>query len=43
MWVGGDGYPLQIRVTGNLNGQASTTTIRYSRINDPTIRIDPPQ
>lgn len=43
MWVGGDGYPLQIRVDGNLNGQASTTTIRYSRINDPTIRIDPPQ
>jgi hypothetical protein len=43
MWIGSNGYPLQIRVDGNLNGQTSTTTIRYSRINDPTIRIDPPQ
>lgn len=43
MWIGGNGYPLQIRVDGKLQGQASTTTIRYSRFNDPTIRVDPPK
>ena len=43
MWLDGDGYPLQIRVDQTVNAQANTTTIRYSRINDPTIRIDPPQ
>lgn len=43
MWLDGNGYPLQIRVDQTVNAQANTTTIRYSRINDPTIRIDPPQ
>ena len=43
MWLGEDGYPLQIRVDGTVNAQASTTTIRYSRINDPTLQIDPPR
>lgn len=43
MWIGGNGYPLQIVVTGRAMGRASTTTIRYSRFNDPTIRVDPPQ
>ena len=42
MWIGDAGYPLQIRVEGKA-GQAFTNTTRYSRINDPTIRIDPPQ
>lgn len=43
MWVGSDGYPLQIRVDSNVQGKPVTTTIRYSRFNDPTIRIEPPQ
>ena len=37
MWVGSDGYPLQIRVDSNVQGKPVTTTIRYSRFNDPTI------
>lgn len=41
MWIGADGYPLQIEVSGG-KGKAATTTMRYSRYNDPTIRIDPP-
>lgn len=43
MWVGGNGYPLQIQVDGKAAGQSGTTTLRYSRFNDPTIRIDPPK
>ena len=42
MWIGDAGYPLQIHVEGKA-GKAFTSTTRYSRINDPTIRIDPPQ
>jgi hypothetical protein len=43
IWVGADGYPLRIEVSGDDGGQATRTTIRYSRFNDPSIRIDPPQ
>lgn len=43
MWVGSDGYPLQIRVDSNAQGKPVTTTIRYSRFNDPTIKVEPPQ
>lgn len=43
IWVGADGYPLRIEVKGDASGKATQTTIRYSRFNDPTIRIDPPQ
>lgn len=43
IWVNGDGYPLKIQVTGEGSSQAALMTIRYSRFNDPTIRIDPPQ
>lgn len=42
IWVGADGYPLKIEVAGEASGQVARTTIRYSRFNDPTIRIDPP-
>ena len=42
IWVNGDGYPLKIDITGK-GSQASHMTIRYSRFNDPAIRIDPPQ
>lgn len=43
MWVGADGYPLRIEVQGEAGGQVARTTIRYSRFNDPAIRIEPPQ
>jgi outer membrane lipoprotein-sorting protein len=43
MWVGSDGYPLQIQVSSSVQGKPVTTTIRYSRFNDPTIKVDPPQ
>lgn len=39
IWVNGDGYPLKIDVSS----QDTRTTIRYSRFNDPSIRVDPPQ
>lgn len=43
MWVGADGYPLQIQATSSAQGKTATTTIRYSRFNDPSIRIAPPK
>ena len=43
MWVGDEGVPVQIRVSSDMQGKATNTTIRYSRINDPTIKVDPPQ
>jgi hypothetical protein len=43
IWVGADGYPLRIEVNGEDRGQVARTTISYSRFNDPSIRIDPPQ
>lgn len=43
LWIGGDGYPLQIVSNAEVQGQPVTTTIRYSRFNDPTLRVDPPQ
>ncbi len=42
VWVGADGWPLQLQVSGMSNGQSITTTIRYSRYDDPDIRIDAP-
>jgi hypothetical protein len=43
MWIGDDDLPLQIRVSGSAQGHASTSTIRYSRFDDPSLKIDPPQ
>jgi hypothetical protein len=43
MWIGNDDLPLQIRVSGSAQGRATTTTIRYSRFDDPSLKIDPPQ
>ena len=43
MWVGSDGYPLQIQVSSSVQDKPVTTTIRYSRFNDPAIRVDPPE
>jgi hypothetical protein len=39
IWVNGDGYPLRIEVVGQ---QAARVSIRYSRFNDPAIRVDAP-
>lgn len=39
LWVGADGYPLQVVSTGAAGGRSITTTIRYSRFNDPSIVI----
>ena len=43
MWIGDDGLPLQIQHTGSANGKTVDMTIRYTRYNDPSIKIDPPQ
>jgi len=42
IWVGGDGYPIKIETSGSAGGRTSTVTIRYSRLNDPKIKIDVP-
>ena len=42
--VGGRGRlsACKIEVTGDAGGQVTRTTIRYSRFNDPTIKVEPP-
>ncbi len=43
MWIGASGFPVRIDTQGKGTGPASaTTTLRYSRFNDPTIRIAAP-
>ena len=42
LWIGPDGLPLQMRMNTDINGAAATMTMRYSRINDPTLSIDAP-
>lgn len=42
VWVGASGYPLKVDVDGKSGGKAYTASLRYSRFNDPTIRIDAP-
>lgn len=43
LWIGADGLPLQMQISGDASGQAVTTTVRYSRINDPGIAIEAPK
>jgi len=43
MWIGPDNLPLQVRVVSTAGGEAATSTLRYSRFNDPSIEITPPQ
>lgn len=38
LWVGADGLPLQMRV----DGEGGPATMRYSRINDPSVVINAP-
>lgn len=40
LWVGNDGYPVQILTRGVAG--AAATLIRYSRFNDPAIDVEPP-
>ena len=42
MWIGSDGLPLQVRMNTDIDGGPATMTMRYSRINDPTLSIDAP-
>jgi hypothetical protein len=42
VWIDAAGLPIQAIVEGEAEGHATTTTIRYSRFNDPEIRIEPP-
>lgn len=44
LWIGDkSGLPLQIESQGSFMGHASTTRIRYTDYNDPSIRIEAPQ
>jgi hypothetical protein len=42
MWIGADGYPRRIQAIARGQGKATTTTLDYSRFNDPGIRITAP-
>lgn len=42
MWINGDDLPVRIQVRNLMHGKM-TSTISYSRFDDPSIRIDPPQ
>lgn len=42
LWLDDAGLPLQAEVRNDVGGRAVTTTIRYSRLDDPAIRIEPP-
>lgn len=42
-WIGAHGYPLQVKTTlTTAKNKSYTSTVRYSRHNDPGLRIDPP-
>lgn len=42
MWIGADGYPRMIETSSQVQGRPVTTTLRYSRFDDPTIAIPAP-
>lgn len=41
-WIGGDGLPRQIQRDGFNKQQPYRITLRYSRLNDPTLQVPPP-
>lgn len=43
MWINHDDLPIQIQVPNLIKGKSMTSTTRYSRFDDPTITVDPPQ
>jgi len=42
LWLDEAGLPLQAEVRNDVGGRMVTTTIRYSRLDDPAIRVEPP-
>lgn len=42
MWINRDGLPVRIQVGSLVQGKQVTSTIDYSRFDDPAIAIDPP-
>ncbi|WP_454832345.1 hypothetical protein [Pseudoxanthomonas wuyuanensis] len=42
-WIGADGLPLQLRHSGQGEGGPYVMTLRYSRYNDPGIRVVAPE
>lgn len=43
MWIGDDDLPLQIRHSSIAEGKRMNATIRYSRYDDSSIKVEPPQ
>ncbi|WP_156899826.1 hypothetical protein [Luteimonas mephitis] len=43
LWVGSDGFPIQMQVPASAKGQGTDTWMRYSRFNDPSIVIAAPK
>ena len=41
-WIGDNGLPLQLQHTGESQGKPYSMILRYSRLDDPAIRIDVP-
>lgn len=41
-WVNADGYPVQSVNIADVNGKQYTSTLKYSRFNDPSIKIPVP-
>jgi hypothetical protein len=42
-WIGADGLPLQLRHSGQSEDSPYVMTLRYSRYNDPAIRVAMPE
>jgi hypothetical protein len=43
MWINGDDLPVRIQVEMPVKGKTMTSRIDYSRFDDPTIKVNPPQ
>lgn len=42
IWVDTDGNPVARRITGTIDGRQFRSEVRYSRLNDSSLRIEPP-
>ena len=43
LWIGDDDLPLELEARGTMAGQPYTTSVQYSRFNDPGLSIDLPK
>jgi hypothetical protein len=43
LWIDDADLPIKLQVQSAMQGKHVTTTTRYSRFDDPTIKVDPPQ